>query len=72
VLASIYCRISRDRVGAGLGVATQEADCRELSKSLDCTVVSIHTDNDLSAYTRKPRPGYKALLAESKQAKSMQ
>jgi site-specific DNA recombinase len=66
VLASIYTRISRDRVGAGLGVATQEADCRELSKSLDCTIVSIHTDNDLSAYARKPRPGYKALLAEVK------
>ena len=64
MLASIYCRISRDRVGAGLGVATQEADCRELAKSLGCTIVSIHTDNDLSAYARKPRPGYKALLAE--------
>jgi site-specific DNA recombinase len=64
VLASIYCRISRDRVGAGLGVATQEADCRDLAQSLGCTIVSIHTDNDLSAYARKPRPGYKALLAE--------
>ena len=62
--ASIYCRISRDRVGAGLGVATQESDCRELAQSLACTIVSIHTDNDLSAYARKPRPGYKALLRE--------
>ena len=54
-------------IGAGLpGVATQEADCRELASTLDCTIVSIHTDNDLSAYARKPRPGYKALLTEVK------
>jgi site-specific DNA recombinase len=67
VQASIYSRISRDRVGAGLGVATQQADCRELAQSLGCTIVSVHTDNDLSAYrTRKPRPGYVALLGEVK------
>jgi site-specific DNA recombinase len=66
VLASIYCRISRDRVGAGLGVATQQADCRELAQSLGCTIVSLHTDNDLSAYSGKPRPGYRSLLGEVK------
>jgi len=26
------------------------------------TIVSTHTDNDLSAYSGKPRPGYRALL----------
>jgi DNA invertase Pin-like site-specific DNA recombinase len=61
--ASIYCRISKDRVGAGLGVATQEADCRALAASLGATVVSVFTDNDLSAYSGKPRPGYRDLLA---------
>jgi len=62
--ASIYCRISRDREGAGLGVRTQEKDCRDLAASLGASVVSVHTDNDLSAYSGKPRPGYLALLAE--------
>ncbi|MBV9651363.1 MAG: recombinase family protein [Pseudonocardiales bacterium] len=62
--AAIYCRISKDRVGAGLGVARQEADCRALAARLDWPVVAVHTDNDVSAYSGKPRPGYKALLAD--------
>lgn len=60
--AVIYCRISRDRIGAGLGVERQEADCRALAARLGFTVVSVLVDNDLSAYSGKPRPGYKRLL----------
>lgn len=60
---AIYCRISKDREGAGLGVKTQEKDCRDLAASLGGTIVAVHTDNDLSAYSGKPRPGYAALLA---------
>jgi site-specific DNA recombinase len=63
IRASIYCRISRDREGAGLGVNTQEADCRALAVTLGWTVVAVHTDNDISAYSGKPRPGYRAMLA---------
>lgn len=62
--AIIYCRISRDRVGAGLGVERQEADCRELAGRLGWTVAAVHIDNDISAYSGKPRPGYRALLAD--------
>lgn len=62
--ASIYCRISKDREGAGLGVGTQEKDCRDLAKRIGASIVSVHTDNDLSAYSGKPRPGYAALLEE--------
>jgi DNA invertase Pin-like site-specific DNA recombinase len=68
VLASIYCRISRDRVGAGLGVATQEADCRELARKLGWTIVTVHTDNDLSAHSGRRRPGYEALLSQIRAA----
>jgi X-X-X-Leu-X-X-Gly heptad repeat protein len=64
VLGSIYCRLSRDREGAGLGVATQEADCRELARKLGWSIVSVHTDNDLSAHSGRRRPGYEALLRE--------
>jgi site-specific DNA recombinase len=62
--AAIYCRISQDREGAGLGVERQEADCRQLAERLGWEVVAVHTDNDLSAYSGKPRPGYQALLAD--------
>jgi DNA invertase Pin-like site-specific DNA recombinase len=60
--AAIYCRISKDRAGAGLGVDRQRTDCEELAARLGWTVVAVHTDNDLSAYSGKRRPGYRALL----------
>jgi site-specific DNA recombinase len=62
--AVIYCRISQDRTGAGLGVDRQEQDCRALADRLGWEVVAVHADNDLSAYSGKPRPGYQALLAD--------
>jgi site-specific DNA recombinase len=61
---AIYTRISQDREGAGLGVERQEADCRALAEQLGWTIVAVHADNDLSAYSGKPRPGYEALLAD--------
>lgn len=62
--AAIYCRISQDREGAGLGVERQRADCEALASSLAWTVVRTYVDNDLSAYSGKPRPEYRALLAD--------
>ncbi|GGM67074.1 serine recombinase [Longimycelium tulufanense] len=58
----IYVRISQDRVGAGVGVERQERECRELAERLGWTVVEVFTDNDISAYSGKPRPGYRAML----------
>lgn len=63
---AIYTRISRDRVGAGLGVERQLEDCRDLAKHLNGSVVATFTDNDMSAYSGKPRPGYLALLQSMK------
>lgn len=60
---AIYTRISRDAVGAGLGVDRQEQDCRELAERLGWRVAAVHRDNDLSAYSGRTRPGYRALLA---------
>ena len=60
--AAIYCRISQDRAGAGLGVDRQRVDCEALAAKLGMTIIATHTDNDLSAYSGKPRPGYRALL----------
>lgn len=62
--ALIYCRISQDRGGAGLGIARQEKDARALAARLGWSVLDVVSDNDLSAYAGKRRPGYEQLLAE--------
>jgi site-specific DNA recombinase len=59
---ALYCRISRDREGAGLGVERQEADCRALADRLGWEVAGICVDNDVSAYSGAPRPQYRAML----------
>lgn len=62
IRAAIYCRISKDREGAGLGVQRQEQDCREVAKRLGWEVVRVFVDNDISAFSGKSRPSYKQLL----------
>lgn len=64
--AAVYCRISDDRAGSGLGVKRQEADCRELCSTRGFEIVEVLVDNDLSAYSGKPRPGYLRLLDAAK------
>lgn len=60
--AVIYERISDDRTGQGLGVARQDKDCRALCKTKRWTVAEAIVDNDRSAYSGKPRPGYQRLI----------
>ena len=60
--AIIYVRISRDRIGAGLGVERQRADCESLAQRLGWNIVGLYDDNDMSAYSGKPRPAYKRML----------
>lgn len=57
-------RISRDKEGAGLGVERQETECRALAGRLGVAVADVYADNDLSAYSGKPRPEYRRLLAD--------
>lgn len=61
--AVIYCRISKDRGGEGLGVDRQREDCLALAKRLGWEVVGVYVDNDISAYSGKPRPEYRAMLS---------
>jgi site-specific DNA recombinase len=62
--AVVYARISRDRMGKGLGVSRQVQACRELTDTMDVDVVLVADDNDLSGYKRdRPRPGYEAVMA---------
>lgn len=59
---AIYCRISDDREGAGLGVERQREDCVALAERLGYTVVGVYSDNDVSAYSGKPRRDYRRML----------
>jgi site-specific DNA recombinase len=58
----IYCRISRDHAD-GWGVGDQEKRCRQLAQQMRWEVVTVITDNDLSAsrHARKKRPGWERL-----------
>lgn len=60
--AAIYVRISADREGKALGVGRQEADCRALAERLGWAAVEVYSDNDVSAFSRKPRPQYRRML----------
>ncbi|MGI8937708.1 MAG: recombinase family protein [Iamia sp.] len=62
--AGIYVRISQDREGAGLGIARQEEDCRALCERRGWEVGEVYSDNDVSAYSGKPRPAWERLLAD--------
>jgi site-specific DNA recombinase len=64
--AVIYVRISRDKrrgsLDEGLGVKDQEEQCRELAARLGYLVIKVFCDNDVSAYSGKPRPQYLKML----------
>jgi site-specific DNA recombinase len=66
---ALYLRMSQDtgeRRGEveGLGIARQEAACRAEVERRGWTVeeANIYRDNDVSASSAKPRPGYTALM----------
>lgn len=72
--AVIYVRISRDKrrgsLDEGLGVQAQEELCRALAGRLGYTVVFVYVDNDVSAYSGKPRPQYLKMLEALRSGKA--
>jgi DNA invertase Pin-like site-specific DNA recombinase len=60
----IYVRISSDPDGLAEGVKRQEKDCRAYAKRHGWEVVELYRDNDLSAYSGKPRPAYLRMLQD--------
>lgn len=64
IRAVIYVRISQDRTGAHLGVKRQREDCEALAERNGWDVVETYVDNDLSAYSGKPRPQYRRMLGD--------
>jgi site-specific DNA recombinase len=62
VRAAIYTRISSDPTGQEVGVDRQLAGCRDLADKLGLNVVTTFSDNDISAFSGKRRPGFEAML----------
>jgi site-specific DNA recombinase len=60
--AAIYTRISKNHDGESLAVARQEEACRKLADLMEMEVVDVYTDDDISAFTGKVRPGFERLL----------
>lgn len=63
-VAGIYVRISSDPTGARLGVSRQRTACQKGAEDHGWRVHRIYEDNDVSAYSGKPRPQYQAMLAD--------
>lgn len=64
IRAVIYVRISQDRTGAHLGVDRQREDCEALAERNGWDVIEAYVDNDVSAYSGKPRKDYRRMLAD--------
>jgi DNA invertase Pin-like site-specific DNA recombinase len=62
VTTVLYTRISQDKTGAEAGVERQAKECRELAERRNLSVVREFSDNDISAYSGKRRPGFESLL----------
>lgn len=63
--AAVYTRISRDKSGERLGVQRQLESCRALAVQLGWEIDASHiySDDDLSAFTGRKRPGFENMLA---------
>ena len=61
--ACIYTRQSLDREGLGLAVERQLAQSEKLCEMRDWIVTARESDNDISGYSGKHRPGYERVIA---------
>lgn len=64
--AAAYVRISKDAVDLGLGVARQRELCARVAEQHGWTITQVYEDNDLSAYSGKPRPAFSRLVTDIK------
>src|SRR5680860_1072592 len=62
--AAVYARISSDVSGEKLGVTRQLEDFRNLAKDRGWVIGEEYVDNDVSAYSGKPRPAYARMIAD--------
>jgi len=62
--AAMYSRISRDEAGDGLGVERQREDCEALLRRRGWSSAGQYCDNDISAFSGRPRPAYLRLMED--------
>lgn len=67
--AAIYTRISLDQRGEREAVARQLEECQKLAEQQGLIVAGMFTDEDISAYSGRRRPGFEAMLAGLKDHK---
>jgi site-specific DNA recombinase len=65
--AAIYARISSDPHGLALGVGRQIEDCKAWAHRHGTVVAEVYVDNDVSAYSGKPRPEYRRMCDDIKE-----
>jgi site-specific DNA recombinase len=63
-VAAIYARISADVEGKSLGVQRQLEDCRKLAADRGWPIGAEYVDNDVSAFSGKPRREYERMLTD--------
>ncbi len=63
----IYLRISR--TDDDLAVRRHEQVCRKMAADLNVSVVKVYIDNNVSAWSRKPRKDYQRMLADLQSGK---
>ena len=61
---AIYARISSDPDGTALGVDRQVVDCHRDAESQGWLVGQEYVDNDVSAFSKKPRPAFEQMLED--------
>ncbi|HET7034496.1 MAG TPA: recombinase family protein [Thermomicrobiaceae bacterium] len=64
VRVGIYARISSDRDGDQLGVQRQIQDCERLAQRRGWVVADRYVDDDISAWSGRPRPEFERLLVD--------
>jgi site-specific DNA recombinase len=62
--AAIYGRLSKNRAGLSDNIEIQIAECHAYADEKSWPVVVVESDDDISAskFSKKPRPGYDALI----------
>jgi len=61
---AIHARISSEPEGDRLGVTRQVDDCRAMAERRGWPVAELYVDDDVSAYSGKPRPAYRRMLED--------
>ncbi|HEV2126741.1 MAG TPA: recombinase family protein [Chloroflexota bacterium] len=64
--AGVYVRISQDGQGLRAGVKRQRDDCLAYCEQQGWKAAPIYEDNDVSAYSGKPRRAYRRMLDDLK------